>query len=102
MGLRAEKVAESEVGIFQLRFGVKKFWLLVSQSHFGALYVQITNNAGAKALLLALDFFLQDSHRSLTHTDLCPVQEQFVKRHPHLHCHSTAGLLPLIVLPLDT
>src|SRR5207248_5559543 len=101
MGLRAEKVAESEVGIFQLRLGVKKFRLLVSQSHFGALYVQITNNAGAKALLLTLEFLLEDSHGILPHTHLRPIQEKFVKRHPHIHYHSTGDLLQLIVLLLD-
>src|SRR5438128_11811088 len=101
MGLRAEKVAESEIGIFQLRLRVKKFWLLVGQSHFSALYVQITNNAGTEALLLALEFLLQDSHRILPHTNLRPIQEDLVKRDPHIHCHSTGGLLQLIVLLLD-
>ena len=54
----AEKVSESEIGIFQLRLRVEEFRLLVGQSHFSALHVQITNNAGVEALLLALEFLV--------------------------------------------
>ena len=38
-GVSAKKVAEPEVGIFQLRLGVEKFRLLVGQRHFRALHV---------------------------------------------------------------
>jgi hypothetical protein len=84
-----------------LRLRVKKFRLLVGQSHFSALYVQITNNARAEALLLALEFLLQDSHRILPHTHLRPIKQKFVERDSHIHRHSAGDLLQLIVLLLD-
>ena len=56
-----------------------KVWLLVGQKYVPARLVQITNNAGGEALLPAPEFLLQDSHRILPHTHLCPIQEKFVE-----------------------
>ena len=99
--VRAKEVAESEVGISQLCLRVEKFWPLIGKSHFSALHVQFADNAGAETLLLALEVLVQDPHRILTHPHFRPIQEKFVKRDPHIHCHPAGNLLQLIILLLD-
>jgi hypothetical protein len=62
VNLETKEIAKPQVGISQLCLRVEQFRPFVSQGHFSALDVQVSNDAGTKILLLAFEFLLENVH----------------------------------------
>ena len=65
------------------------------------MHVQITNDAGAKTLLLVLEFLVDNTNGVLTDAHLGSIEQKLVEGNPHIHCHATGDFLQFIVLLLE-
>ena len=84
-GVHADQLAQPKLRIFQACLGIDQFWLLIGQGDFGPAHIERTHRSCFEALLLRLEFFLENLDRLLADPDLRPIQEHVVKRHPNVH-----------------
>ena len=79
------QLTQPQVGIFQPGLGIDQLGLLVGEGDLGAADIQRADEPGRQPFALRLELLLQDADGLLSHADLGAIEQDIVKRDPHIH-----------------
>ena len=87
----AAEVVQAQVRVAQIRLRLNQLRFFIGERDLRATGIKRPDQARTQAFTLAFQLLPQDGDRFFTNLNFFPVQEQFVKREPHIHrdaiCH---------------